>query len=801
MFKHYLKITTRNLYRQKTFSLINITGLSIGIACCLLIAAYVQDELSYDRHQKNGDRIYRIADYFTVSGKDLQTAMTPAAWGPGMCTEFPEIENMTRIFNSGSGNLVRHEEKKFSENALFYADSTLFSVFQFAFVAGDPAHALDAPHRVVITQAMAEKYFGEGADALNKSLRINGDSTEYTVAGVIENARYKSHFQPDFIASFSTMEREPFYTSWTLHNSLYTYLLLSDHSSPNELELKIPAFLKRHLPPDIAARYTPRLQKLADIHLYSNLLAELSPGGSAIYVYIFSVIALFILIIACINYMNLTTARSIQRAKEVGVRKVLGADRKKLFGQFMIESFALSLLAVLLSVVLTELALPVMNQLAEKNIEINFAGNLQLMAGLFFIWIVVGSVSGIYPGMVLSHFEPIKIMRKQTQKSGMGLLVRRGLVVFQFAISIGLIISTLIISGQMQYMASKKLGFEKDHVIVIPIQSNTMQSNYESIKTELLRNQAVKAVGVSSFVPGQPFSQQMFQPEGLSEKERLLMPVLSVDRDFLNTLGIEIAQGRGFSRDFSTDGESFIINEATVKKLDWDQPLGKQFEWWRPTGNSQYQLMKKGPVIGVVKDFNFASLRQSIEPMVIHIRPDDYSYFSVRIGSDDISGTIEYLKTKWQVFDPENIFDYSFLDKNIENQYRTEQRMEKIFSYFAAMGVGIACLGLLGLASFTAQQRTKEIGVRKVLGATVGSIIRLLSREFIILIVCANVIAAPVIYYFMKEWLQNFAYRTDIHVSTFIISGLIALMVALLTVSFQAIKAATANPVEALKYE
>jgi putative ABC transport system permease protein len=803
MLRNYLTVAVRNLLRHKGYSAINIAGLAVGMACCILILLYVQDELGYDRYHKNAGRIFRLVTEVSGGGASTTYALSSAPIAPALRSDYPEVLQVVRFKQNKDGLFVSYGDKLFKEGRIFFTEPSAFEIFTLSLVRGNPVTALKNPYSIVITEKMAQKYFGD-EDPMGKIVTIRGQDYlrvkegDYTITGILENLPHSSHFKFDFLASFATIDNKPVLESW---QSLlfYTYLLLPEGYSKVELEEKFPEFTKRHSGEHQGLgehKFYPHLQPLTHIHLRSRLQAEIEPNNNIAYVYIFSVTACFILFIACINFMNLSTARSARRAKEVGIRKVVGASRFQLIKQFLGESVFLSAMAFLLAIALVEFSLPVFNNLAGKELSLDTISNGLMMAVLFGITLLVGVTSGSYPAFLLSAFQPVETLKGTLKGGSKSSLLRKGLVTVQFVISIILIIGTGVVYNQADYMRRKELGFDRDHVVVVPIQDRSMREGYESVKHELLQNPNVLNATASSYLPGGFKYGLVVRPEGL--RETITTHHFFVDHDFLKTLRIELITGRDFSRNSATDpAEAFIANEAAVQKFGWENPIGKQVELLAD-GN---KVTKKGTVIGVVKDFHFESFHEEIGPALIHINQKNFKFISARIRSDNIPATLDFFKQEWQEFDPNHPFEYTFLGEDFDSLSKAESRLGEIVGVFSFLSIFIACLGLFGLASFTAEQRTKEIGIRKALGASVSSIVMLLSKEFLLLVGVANLIAWPVAYYAMNRWLQDFAYRIELEPGVFALGGVLALGIALLTVSAQAIKAARANPVDALRYE
>lgn len=798
MLKNYMKIAFVNLKKHKAFSFINIIGLAIGIACCILITTYVFHELSYDRYHEKADRIFRLRSDLKISGDHLKIPKSSFPMGEYLVENYPEVLNMVR-FRGPMRLPVRDRENLYYLDRFFFADNSVFEIFDFPLVKGNPQTALKAASTCVITEDTAKKYFGS-EDPIGKVLNVNSN-WDLTVTGVVKNIPQNSHFGFDMLCSLETYAQENTrdMQQWLSLNN-YTYILLQEGYDYKLLEQKFPEMIEKNVGrilKYVKGEYLLTLQPLARIHLHSNLMQEIAGNGSIVYIYIFSVIAIFILAIACINFMNLSTARSSNRAREVGLRKVLGANRKKIIGQFLAESIFTSLISLVMALFLFELALPLFRSLSGVELSINYTANPWLIPSLIGLAVFVGLIAGSYPAFFLSSFQPVRVL-KGLFKSGTGnSRFRSMLVIVQFAISVALIIGTIIVFNQLNYMKNKRLGFRKEQVVVIPISDESTLDSLRPIREEISRHNGILSIAASSHVPGQTTYYNPFIPEGFSLDEMKYMGRLYIDHEFIPTMGIEMAAGRNFSPDLQTDHEhSCIINEAAVKKFGWDNPVGKTIRELIQSGK-----MVEKTVIGVVRDFHFESLHKQIAPLFIGYTSHAINSLSVRIKSEDIPKTIAFLKDKIEQFDPDRPFEYAFLDESFDAQYRAEEKLGRIFSYFSILAIFIACLGLFGLASFTTERRTKEIGIRKVLGATVLGIVVLLSKEFTKWVLIANAIAWPIAYYSLNKWLQSFAYRTHITVLTFIFAAGISFMIALLTVIYQALRAATANPVKSLRYE
>jgi putative ABC transport system permease protein len=796
MFKNYLKVAARNLRNHPGYTFINISGLAVGASVCLLMLVYIQHELSYDRFHDKADRIYRVIHHTTASDMERASVRTPFPWGPAIKEDLPEVEEMVRLVKVN--RVVRFENKMFKERFL-YADSTFFDVFGYRLVAGDPKTALQAPKSLVMTESLARKYFGM-AEAVGQTLTITGKwlkperSEEYQVTGVLADPSQNGHFHPEFLGSISSLAGNRL-NSWTA-NSAYTYLVLTKGQSQSKLEKKIAAFLEPHFRAESLQRTSlrPELQPLTKIHLHSNLDLEIEPGGSIVYVYLFLAIAFFILLIACINFMNLATARAAERAKEVGLRKVLGAHRKQLMRQFLSESLLLSLFAMGLGVLLAELGRPILSTLSGKQIVVDYGANWVLLFGLLATGLVVGLISGSYPAFVLSSFQPVKVLKGRFASSSSGTLSRKTLITFQFTISMVLIAATIMIHKQLTFVQNKPLGFQKEQILSAIILFDRPQV----VKAELEHHPNIERVTTTSARMGERTGELTYQFEGV--EGRLSLHSYSVDHDFFDTFGIESLQGRVFSEGFSTDSSSFVLNETAVRKLGWAEPLGKQVELWRPTNGNEYRMVKKGSVIGVVKDFHYQSLHEEIQPLVMLLY-DHYWYFSIKVRTEGMRETLAFLQETWKKFAPELVFEYTFLDEDYAAFYSSEQRIGQIFSYAAGLAILIACLGLFGLASYMTVQRTKEIGVRKVLGASASGLILLLFKDVGKLVGLAFLIAVPLSYFGLDRWLTRFAYHVDLGPTTFLSAGVLSLLIAILTVSYHSLRAAMTNPVKSLRYE
>ena len=806
MFKNYVKLAFRNLKKYKGYSLINLAGLAIGIACCILILLYVQDEFSYDRYAEEYDQIYRLVlDITTPDGEDISMARTPPPWAPALAQDYPEVENYVRFKTPLVSWLVSNEEgdKKFHEKGFYFADETVFDFFDLRLLQGDPQTALQEPLTLVLTETTARRYFG-GEDPIGKILRLD-NAYDLEITGVMQDVPRNSHFDFDILASIHTLSSLPIYgdtnyLTWrsAMFPDLYSYLKLREGDSIADLEGKMPEFLKHYLG-EILNRANvsirPHFQALSSIHLYSNLESEIRANSDVSYIYIFSAIALFVLVIACINFMNLSTARSANRAQEVGMRKVVGAERKQLIAQFIGESVVLAFLALLLALGVVLTVLPFFNAVSGKNLGMGMT-TWSFALGILGLTILVGILAGSYPAVFLSSFQPVAVFRGALKAGRSNARLRKFLVVFQFTLSLIFIIGTAVVYNQLRYIQNKSLGFAKEQVVVLPMGDPLARDIYMTFKDRVLQEPDVLSLSGASSVPGGLIGVNLFLPEGASQGNEITLDTFMGDHDFIDALGIELVAGRAFSREFSTDTmQAFILNETAVRRLGWEgQAINKRMS----LGN-----FKQGRVIGVVKDFHAKSLHQRIEPLVIHIAPDPdaFHWLAVRIATQNIDRALASIQAAWEEVYPHDPFSYSFLDEDFGRLYQSDRQRGQIFLMFSILAVAIACLGLLGLASFITEQKTKEIGIRKVLGASILGIIRLLSKEFVKLVLLANLIAWPLAYLLMNKWLQNFAYRENIPLAVFPLAGFLSVFIALVTVSFQATKAALTDPVDSIRTE
>ncbi len=801
MYRNYIKVAIRNLLKQKSFTFINVIGLAIGMTCFVLIFLHVRFELSYDSFHEKVDQIYRVAMERIYPDKVRLWGRTAFPIARTFQEEYEEILQGTRLLANNNTIVITYGEKNIEENRVMFADPNFFEVFTIPLTQGDPKTALSQQNSAVITEEAAQKFFGQD-EAMGKMITIG--NAAYMVRGVAKNMPQNSHFHFDFLLSLITI---PVYNGqeWINNWGAFTYFLLQDGCDVQGLEAKFSDMVRKYMAPEIEDEvktsfddflatgngYRYFLQPLRDIHLRSRLDQEIGANGNITYVYLFSTISVFVLLIACINFMNLATARSTSRAKEVGVRKTLGSARNQLIAQFLLESTLLSGLALVITFFLTWLFLPVFNSIAGQYLEINYFGDVLILPGLIGLTLLVGFFAGSYPAFFLSSFLPAKVLKGERFQGGRDSLFRNGLVVFQFTISIVLIIGTFVVNRQIRYMLSKDLGFDKEHVIVIK-NAYLLNQQLRAFKQELMTSAGVISASGSFNFPGAAFDGNVHKPEGASDDKAVSLSVMAADYDFVKTMGMEIIAGRNFSEEYATDPEAYILNETAVKLLGLTNPVGS-----RITDNDRTYT-----VVGVLKDFHFKSLHHEISPVVYIGNPGNRAGFvSVRIQPENISRTLSFLEQKWSEFTGGQPFNYAFLDDDLAAQYDAEQRTRQISGIFSVLAILIGCLGLFGLAAFTAEQRTKEIGIRKVLGASVVNIMILQVKDFVKLVAFAFMIGSPVAYFFMNRWLQNFAYNTDMRVDSFLLAGVLALGIALLTVSYQAIKAAITEPVNSLRYE
>jgi putative ABC transport system permease protein len=798
MFINYLNVALRNIKRYKGYSFINIAGLAIGMACALVIFLHIAFEFSYDKHHKNADRIFRITSEFKQGDRADHSAYIPAI--PPLQEEFPEVVTSVRIFSYSwkEKAIVSNGEKYFYEERFFLADPSIFEIFSIPLLKGDLKTALKDTNQIVISESIARKYFGDD-NPLGQVLSFkNPGQAEFLVSGVFKDFPPNSHFHCDFVVPL-TAGSNLFWDNFLNRNSFYTYVLLQKGISPAEVEKKFSAFLRKHLGND-AGFFTLHLQPLTSIHLHSHLNGEIEANSDIKYIYLFSLLALIILASACFNFINLSTARSESRAKEVGLRKVVGAQRFQIIRQFLAESFFLALVALPLAFLLLEVLLPAFNRILNSNLTLSSIERPTLLAGLAAIILFVGFLSGSYPAFLLSAFQPVRVLKSRIRTGSHRSLARSVLVVVQCAASVILMIGTLIVFSQMRYIQNKKMGFDKDQVVILHLKDWETIQSYPLLKNALVQNLNILYVTASANLPSNITRTHNAWYEGISAEIEVPIFWNAVDYDFLETYGIELSAGRGFSKEFPSDEkQAYIINEAAAKAFGWKEAIGKKFGL--SNRNLRQAMFEKGEIIGVVKDFHSQSLHKKIEPLVLSIQKDFCQYVAVKIQKNHIQGTLSSISAEWKKIYSNRPFDYFFFDEEVEKMYKSERQAGRIFGYATLLSILVVSLGLYGLASFSAAKRTKEIGIRKTLGASVSDIMILLSKDFARLFLIANAIAWPVSYALIKKWLQSFAYRINLGPQIFLLAAFLALVIMLLSVGSQAIKAALANPVDSLRYE
>lgn len=802
MFKNYFKIAWRNLMKNKIFSFINIFGLATGMACSLLIFLFVKDETSYDLFNKDAENIYRVVkDFVNDDGSRLPDATTPPALAPAMQKDIPEVSVVTRVFPNWGGNfLITYGDKKITEEKLYRVDSSFFDVFTFPFIQGNAKNAFKELNSIVVTESAAKRYFGNG-HPMGKTLHVD-QLGDLAVTGILKNIPANSHFHFDFLISTRKFGGD-IDADWGFYN-FYTYAKVKPYTNVAHLTKKIQATYRSGTTNGTNIFY---VQPLKDIHLTSNLKWEMEPNSDKLYVYVFSIIAIFIIVIAGINYVNIATAKASVRAKEIGVRKVAGAYRSSLINQFLVESVITCLIASLLAVAIAQLLLPVVNGLTLKQLTV--IGNPTALMYMALAALFLGLVAGFFPAIYLSSFRPVVVLKGLKINDKGTLSLRKALVVVQFTISIVLIIGALIISQQMHFVQSARLGLNKDQVLIVNNAGYLSRSDRNAFQNASLQISGVKKIATADGVVGGQNWTNGMNLKGAKNSQ--LVNFLSVSKDFLDVLGIKIKEGRGYSSKFASDTlnngipngpldqniGSIILNETAAKDLAIPEPAtGKQI-LWGSDGDTMYYLT----IIGVAKDFHFTSLRNQIKPFAFVNIPGRVANFTIKLSTNDIQNSISQLQTLWKKFSAERPFEYTFLDETYSKLYQSESRFQKVFISLVILGIIIACLGLLGLTTFAAQQRVKEIGIRKVLGASVASIVSLLSEDFLKLVAIALILAVPIAAYFMNSWLQEFAYRIHIQWWVFGVAAVIAMLVALITISFQAVKVAVGNPVESLRME
>jgi len=796
MLGNYLKIALRNLRRSFGYTLINVFGLAVGLACCVLIYLFIQLEVSYDTLHEKSDHIYRVVTDITQSGQSRELAWSSPPLAENLVNSFPEVEQAVRIHRSAG--TMRLEEKTEVVDVSF-VDSTFFNVFDFELNRGDANSALSRPGSVVLSKAQAENYFKD-ENPLGQRLTF-ADTLELNVTGIFTDIPPNSHFQPEFVANIRTLPEMRF-QNWQSIN-LWTYLVLNDQTSGKELENKLPEFINNRLGEEWAQIMTLYLQPLTSIYFDSDRLPEIGPTGDRSYVYIFLAIGIFTMLIGCINFMNLSTAQSFNRGREVGIRKTLGVHKAQLIRQFLGESVLLVLISLVFGLVIALLAMPVFEQLSGYELSAMMLLDIRIVTGFIIIAVVIGIITGFYPAFVLSLFKPSAVLNGNVSvgESNMKIkssnsLLRQGLIVVQFIISIVLIISMGVISSQLNYIQNQNLGFDKEQVLVMRL-SDRLRNGYNPLKQILMQHSNIMNVGASSSVPGVAMGPRGYAPEGMSDGE-LLTNTLWIDENYLATMDMDLVVGRAFSADRPSELQNgFLINEAAIGHFGWVDAEQAMHSSLRALGqNSNVE----GKIIGVIKDFNYESLHNSIKPLVVRYREFQH-FLSIRISGDQMGETMQTIEDEWRAVAPGESLVTWFLDDQLQNLYQSEMRISKLFKYFAGLAVFIACLGLFGLASYSIQKRTKEIGIRKVLGATVSRIIIMLSKEYFLLVLVATIIAWPIGYTIMNRWLEDFAYKTEMPLWVFSAALGVVLILTLIVVGFHSLKAAAMNPVKSLRSE
>ena len=806
MIRNYIKIALRNMHRHKGYSFINISGLAVAMACFILIFLYVQYELSYDQYHENYNQIYRIVceDRGRMYMNSFEWAQTHPAVVYHAKQEIPEIWAAVRFLFRNEVPLAVESNRYLVDN-LYFAEPGLFDVFSFHLLKGDPKTALEDRRAILLSESMAEKFFG-GREPLDQTIRMDG-AHDLKVTGIFKDIPGNSHFTMDFIVPYRL--REVLYGSDinTWEGMCYSYVLLSDDADIGALEQKLDEFPDRYFYENEAQKENRRLkyhlQPISRIHLHSHLNFEIQPNNDIKFILGFLSIAFLILIIACINYMNLATGRASQRFKEVGVRKVFGAGRRHVLSQFLSESILFTMSALVVSIMIVYLTLPYFSAFIERPLSFHLMSKFTFLLGLCGLLFFVGFTAGCYPAVVLASLRPIAVLKSNFRINLRGVSLRKILVVTQFTISTILIVGVLVVREQLHFIRSTDMGYDREQIVVVTVRDENIYDKMETLKTELMRHDRIEAVSLSSNLPcHMDYSLRIHWP-GMPDDFHQMMNFAFVDYDFIDLFGIELLEGRNFSRNYSTDADgAYIVNQAAQNVLGWESPVGREFDHYDFMNTRRFIT---GKIIGVMKDFHFLSMHNRIEPLylMLNLRPEvmNRSYLSIKMRQEDIPMTLGYIEEQMDKFSPVYPFEYRFFNSVLDSAYREERRIEQMVHTFAGIAIFIACLGLFGLASFTIRQRTKEIGIRKVLGSSVVSILFLLSRSFVKCVLIANVIACPVGYYIMQRWLNGFAYRIPLSWDVFVFSGLLTFMSALLTVGYQSIKAALSNPVDSLRYE
>lgn len=800
MIKNYFKIAVRNILKNKLFSAINILGLSTGLACCILMFLFIQHELSYDKFHENSKNIYRLTSEGQGTSEKSTLAVTPAPWAPTMKKDFPEIKNYVRLLKDEKIVIGQPGEQHFYESDMLYADSTFFELFTLALEKGDVKKALDRPNSIILTEESAKKYFAN-TDPIGKTLEINsfGRNLTVEVTAIAKQLPANSHFKFNSLVSLQTLG--DLSTLWSFH-MFQSYVLLNEKSSKEQIEKKLPGFVSKYIinNPQADGKRDISLQPITDIHLRSKMTGEIAANGDITYVYVFAGVAIFILLIACFNFTNLSTARSLTRAKEVGLRKVVGAGKYQLMRQFLSETTLFALFALILGIAIAYSTLPLFNQLSGRELEIDFNKNVELTFVLISLVLIVGLLAGIYPAVILSAFKPVEVLKGKYLKSTKGVSFRKTLVTLQFVVSISLIASTVLVNQQLDFIKNKNLGFEKDNMLVISLPRNTDSAKLETFRNSLLNNQNIKSVTAASTLPGSNIAVNLVNDGNTDLSKAVSMQMLFTDDYFVSALNMKLIAGRDFSKNLASDKtEGFILNKEAVKKMGWQNPeqaVGKTIQWVQPD-----VVLKTGKVLGVVENFNITPLKTAVQPLVIHYFPQRFQYLYIKLNQAGADQSTALIEKQFVLMFPKQSFEYRFLDETLNAMYSSEKKLGKIFTSFSILAIIIGCLGVLGLSLYSIQQRFKEIGIRKVLGAGVLSITTQLVKEFLKPVIFASIIATPLSWYAMNKWLEDFAYRIEINWVVFLVTSCIVLVLAILTMSVQSIKAALSNPVESLRAE
>jgi putative ABC transport system permease protein len=810
MFQNFFKIALRNLIRQKAYALINIFGLAIGIACSILIVLFVIHESSYDSFHEKADQIRQVWVTGKFAASEFQAATTASPTGPVFLEEIPEVINFTRV-DRWDNVLTGFGDRTFLEDHFYWADSGFFEIFSFPLIKGDPSRVLAEPRSMVISESTARKYFGD-EDPVGKILEVFSDSTNYNITGVFKDIPDNSSLYFDMVVDFQSHHRAN-NTQWT-SNNIHTYLLTEENVMEEDLQEKIDTITVKYVGPEIQRFigitledweavgnfYQIRTQPMLDVHLNNDIEGNLRPSGDKKYLYIFSSIALFIILIACINFMNLSTARSAGRAREVGLRKVVGSGKGSLVWQFLAESFLMVVIAMVVALLILELVLPVFNREVQLSLVLDYFGDWYVIPGLLLFVVVIGLLAGSYPAFYLGSFKPVAVLSGKIEQGARSGFLRRILVIVQFSISIFIILGTLVINKQLGYMINKDLGFNKEQMLVIQRFGEVGRRRVETFKQEIAKIPGVISSASSTMVPGHTNNYNGFMMEGRPSDQTFLLEVNWIDHDFPETYGLEITSGRFHSHDYATDSFAIVVNEMTIQNFTVEEPFETRFV---EPGNTQEERDYL-QIIGVIKDFHNESLHSVIRPHMMRIRDPEWGwipYLSIRVEPENISGTIRQIENVWKEFTNDQPFQYFFMDDDFEQHYEQEARTRIIFTIFSILAIFVACLGLLGLTAFTTEQRTREIGIRKAMGASANIIVRLISKEIVILICLATLVAWPFAYFLTRNWLNDFAYRIDLGIMPFLLSFVFALVISLVTISVQAITAALKNPADSLRYE